>query len=252
MRPSWPDVRRVGCLCYPSLAAKGEGLSLAPFEALAAGAVRSCRSSSVTATSSWSGENGYTFDHAAPGGGCHAGGDPRDLLADAPRRHAVRRRAQESARRFDYAKPAALARSVCTIDRSGSRPESRRVNVSDSEAPYLGQNCTTPYRNARVLARWGWAVGRPRCFAGVRARGMVPRTLLKLFGADITEPGRVVIFPTRNHVSLEAVATRRARWWAGVTIYNLGPVALRRGANTVSAATCAPARMISCAGTCRS
>jgi len=79
---------------------KGRGPELAPFrgDGRGSGAVVSqleCYRDLIVVWRKWL--------HLRPRrarGGCHAGGDPRDLLADAPRRHAVRRRAQESAPPF--------------------------------------------------------------------------------------------------------------------------------------------------------
>jgi len=71
-------------------------------------------------------------------------------------------------------------------------------------------------------------------------------------GADITEPGRVVIFPTAKSRFPGSFARGARDGGPASRFYNLGPVALRRGANISQRATCAPARMISCAGTCRS
>jgi putative colanic acid biosynthesis acetyltransferase WcaF len=55
---------------------------------------------------------------------------------------------------------------------------------------------------------------------------------LKLFGANIPEPGKVVVFPTASIVfpwKLELAP--RSMIGPRVTVYNLAPVALRRGAN---------------------
>jgi putative colanic acid biosynthesis acetyltransferase WcaF len=101
------------------------------------------------------------------------------------------------------------------------------------ETPYLGQHCTTPYPRSEVLLRWLWALVQstlfrwsPRPLHGFRAR------LLKLFGADISEPGRVVIFPSAR-VTFPWKLTLAARAMIGphVTLYNLAPITLRRGAN---------------------
>lgn len=101
------------------------------------------------------------------------------------------------------------------------------------ESPYLGQNCTTPYPRREVLARWIWAMVQgtlfrwsPRPFHGFRAR------LLRLFGAKIAEPGRVVIFLTAKitfpwKLTLET----RSMVGPGVVLYNLAPITLQRGAN---------------------
>ncbi len=101
------------------------------------------------------------------------------------------------------------------------------------EPPYLGQNCVTPYPRREVLLRWLWALVQatlfrwsPRPLHGFRAR------LLKLFGADIPDVGRVVIFPTA-HVTFPWKLTLAPRAMVGpnVTLYNLAPITLQRGAN---------------------
>ncbi len=101
------------------------------------------------------------------------------------------------------------------------------------EAPYLGQGCTSPYSAGEIARRIGWALVQstlfrwsPRPWHGFRAR------LLKLFGARIPEPGRVVVFPTASilfppKLSLEP----RSMVGPHVTLYNPAPITLRRGAN---------------------
>jgi putative colanic acid biosynthesis acetyltransferase WcaF len=102
-----------------------------------------------------------------------------------------------------------------------------------NEVPYLGQGCTTPYTTGEILGRIGWAIVQgtlfrwsPRPWHGFRAR------LLKLFGADIAEPGKVVIFPTVSVVFPGKLAmSERAMIGPRVVVYNLAPIALKRGAN---------------------
>jgi putative colanic acid biosynthesis acetyltransferase WcaF len=101
-----------------------------------------------------------------------------------------------------------------------------------SEAPFLGQHCVTPYSRGEVAARLLWALVQatlfrwsPRPWHGFRAR------LLRAFGADISEPGRVVIFPPAcvpfpRHLSLAP----HAMVGPGVILYNLATITLRRGA----------------------
>jgi putative colanic acid biosynthesis acetyltransferase WcaF len=102
-----------------------------------------------------------------------------------------------------------------------------------SEAPYLGQHCATPYPRGEILLRWAWALVQatlfrwsPRPMHGFRAR------LLKLFGADIAEPGRVVIFPSaRITFPWKLTLAPHAMVGPHVTLYNLASITLRRGAN---------------------
>jgi len=99
--------------------------------------------------------------------------------------------------------------------------------------PYLGQNCVTPYPKSEVMRRWLWAFVQatlfrwsPRPCHGFRAR------LLKLFGADISTPGQVVIFPTAQ-ITFPWQLTMAPRAMIGrhVIIYNLARVTLCYGAN---------------------
>jgi putative colanic acid biosynthesis acetyltransferase WcaF len=101
------------------------------------------------------------------------------------------------------------------------------------ESPYLGQNCVTPYPRREILRRWLWAMVQatifrwsPRPMHGFRA------WLLRLFGANISEPAQVVVFPTVK-VSYPWRLTLAPRSMVGprVTLYNLGPIILQRGAN---------------------
>ena len=100
-------------------------------------------------------------------------------------------------------------------------------------APYLGQNCVTPYPRRAVVGRCVWAAVQatlfrwsPRPFHGFRAR------LLRLFGARIAEPSRVVIFPSaRVTFPSKLTLEPRAMIGPGAVIYNLAPVVIRYGAN---------------------
>jgi putative colanic acid biosynthesis acetyltransferase WcaF len=99
--------------------------------------------------------------------------------------------------------------------------------------PYLGQNCATPYSRREILRRWAWALIQatvfrwsPRPMHGFRAR------LLRLFGATIPQPSDVVIFPSVR-VTFPWKLTLAAHTMIGphVTLYNLAPITLHRGAN---------------------
>ena len=101
------------------------------------------------------------------------------------------------------------------------------------EAPYLGRHCVTPYPRGEVLLRWLWLLVQgtlfrwsPRPCHGFRAR------LLRLFGADISAPGRVVIFPTAP-ITFPWRLTLEPRAMVGprVILYNLAPIQLGYGAN---------------------
>lgn len=102
-----------------------------------------------------------------------------------------------------------------------------------TEAPYLGQHCTTPYPRGEVLRRWIWLVVQatlfrwsPRPCHGFRAR------LLRLFGAEIPATAEVVVFPTaRITFPWRLRLAPRSMVGPHVTLYNLAPIHLGRGAN---------------------
>jgi len=102
-----------------------------------------------------------------------------------------------------------------------------------TEDPYLGQGCTTPYTAGEIASRMVWALVQatlfrwsPRPWHGFRAR------LLSLFGADIPEPGNVVVFPTARIVFPSKLAlSPRSMVGPRVELYNLARISLRRGAN---------------------
>jgi putative colanic acid biosynthesis acetyltransferase WcaF len=72
-----------------------------------------------------------------------------------------------------------------------------------------------------TVFRWS-----PRPCHGFRAR------LLKIFGADVPEPGKVVVFPSASIVFPWKLALApRSMIGPRVTIYNLAQVSLMRGAN---------------------
>ena len=101
------------------------------------------------------------------------------------------------------------------------------------EPPYLGQDCVTPTPRREVLARWLWVAVQatvfrwsPRPCHTWRAR------LLRWFGATIPAPAQIVIFPTvKITYPWRLTLAPRAMIGPNVTIYNLGPVELQRGAN---------------------
>lgn len=101
------------------------------------------------------------------------------------------------------------------------------------EPPFLGQDCVTPYPRREVLLRLVWGVVQatvfrwsPRPLHGFRAR------LLRLFGADIPEPGKVVVFPTaRITFPWRLTLAPRAMVGPQVTLYNLARITLQYGAN---------------------
>ena len=99
------------------------------------------------------------------------------------------------------------------------------------DAPYLGQNCITPYPKSAVLMRWLWLFVQstlfrwsPRPLHGFRA------WLLRCFGAQIAGP--VVIFPTAKIIFPQNLhLAPRSMVGPNVTLYSLAPIRLEYGAN---------------------
>jgi len=89
--------------CYPSLAAQGEGLSVAPLEAMAAGAVPVLSRLDCYRDILREGANGFTFDHTASAADAGLAAVLAHLIGDASLRRAASAQAQAEARRFDYA-----------------------------------------------------------------------------------------------------------------------------------------------------
>ena len=101
------------------------------------------------------------------------------------------------------------------------------------EDSYLGQGCSSPYSSGVTVRRLLWALVQatffrwsPRPWHGFRCR------LLRLFGANIPEPGSVVVFPTASIVfPWQLELAPRSMVGPRVMIYNLAKITLRRGAN---------------------
>ena len=101
------------------------------------------------------------------------------------------------------------------------------------EDPYLGQDCITPYSAREIAGRTLWMVVQatlfrwsPRQWHGYRAR------LLKLFGADIPDSSKVVVFPTASVFFPSKLSLfPRSMIGPNVKVYNLARITLRRGAN---------------------
>jgi putative colanic acid biosynthesis acetyltransferase WcaF len=99
--------------------------------------------------------------------------------------------------------------------------------------PYLGQGCVTPYGKRELVLRWTWSLVQATLFRwSPRPCHAFRAYLLRLFGADVTHPRQVVIFPTASitfpwRLRLEP----RAMIGPGVRIYNLGSVTVEFGAN---------------------
>lgn len=88
--------------CYPTRAERGEGLSVAPIEAMAAGAVPVVTALPCFADLVVEGKNGFVFDHRAPGADGALSSIFEKLLSDPTLRASVAAQAQSDAFRFDY------------------------------------------------------------------------------------------------------------------------------------------------------
>jgi glycosyltransferase involved in cell wall biosynthesis len=88
--------------CYPSLAARGEGLSVAPLEAMAAGAVPVLSRLDCYRDMLREGVNGFTFDHTGPAADAGLAAVLARLIRDPGLRATVAAAAQADTRRFDY------------------------------------------------------------------------------------------------------------------------------------------------------
>lgn len=105
--------------------------------------------------------------------------------------------------------------------------------MTSVEPPYLGQDCVTPYPLREVLRRELWTLVQCTLFRwSPRPLHRFRALLLRLFGADIGEPGKVVVFPTAR-ITFPWRLTLAPRTMVGphVIIYNLARVTLLRGAN---------------------
>jgi len=98
-------------------------------------------------------------------------------------------------------------------------------------APFLGQDCVTPYPRAAVLRRWLWLIVQSTLFRwSPRPWHPWRAWLLRCFGADIAGP--VVIFPTAKIIfPHHLVLAPRSMVGPHVNLYNLAPIRLEYGAN---------------------
>ncbi len=97
---------RLAIFCYPSLAAKGEGLSIAPMEAMAAGAVAVVSQLDCYRDLIRPEENGFQFDQSSPAAVRQLADILTRLLQDESLRQRVSRQGQTDVRRHDYAEAA--------------------------------------------------------------------------------------------------------------------------------------------------
>jgi len=92
--------------CYPSLAAKGEGLSIAPIEAMSAGAVPVVSKLDCYRDLIVPEENGFQFDQTKSDAVAVLTEILSRLLTNPELRQRCAQKAQETARRFDYSETA--------------------------------------------------------------------------------------------------------------------------------------------------
>lgn len=101
---------RLAVFCYPSRAERGEGLSIAPLEAMAAGAVPVLSRLACYRDLLVDGRNGLTFDHTAAQPAHALAACLAQLLGRADLRRRLGTQAQEDARPHDFA-----ATSACLL-----------------------------------------------------------------------------------------------------------------------------------------
>ena len=94
--------RRINIFCYPSLAAQGETFGVAVAEAMAAGAVPVVSRLACFTDFVHDGENGLSFDHAAPDAAQQLAAVLVRLLRESGLRQTLADAAQASVRRYDY------------------------------------------------------------------------------------------------------------------------------------------------------
>lgn len=101
------------------------------------------------------------------------------------------------------------------------------------ERPFLGQDCVRAVTRGKLIRRTAWLLVQSTLFRwSPRPLHAWRALLLKAFGASIPAAGRVVIFPTvRVTMPWQLVLEDRAMIGPNVTLYNLAPITLRRGAN---------------------
>jgi glycosyltransferase involved in cell wall biosynthesis len=105
--------------CYPSLAEKGEGLSVAPLEAMAAGAVPVVSALECYHDVIRDRANGMVFNHRDPQRAVRLADIFAELLTDSALRHRLAEQARVDSKRFDYGDiAAALLRDFEQLRRS--------------------------------------------------------------------------------------------------------------------------------------
>lgn len=101
------------------------------------------------------------------------------------------------------------------------------------EPAFLGQNCRPASPASVILAQRLWRVIQATLFRWSPEKAHRWRAwLLRLFGADIPDCGRIVVFPTATvYFPWKLRLEPRSMIGREVRIYNLATVTLHRGAN---------------------
>jgi putative colanic acid biosynthesis acetyltransferase WcaF len=101
------------------------------------------------------------------------------------------------------------------------------------EPPFLGQNCVSPYPRREVVRQRLWQLVEATLFRWTPEKAHGWRVfLLRLFGADIPDPGRVVVFPSVTiYAPWKLRLEPRSMIGRRVHVYNLARITLARGAN---------------------
>lgn len=101
------------------------------------------------------------------------------------------------------------------------------------ESPFIGQGCRSPSSRRELLGQRLWTLVQATLFRWTPEKAHLWRAwLLRCFGADIPILDKVVIFPTaRVHFPWKLRLEPRSMVGRNVTLYNLAPITLRRGAN---------------------
>lgn len=102
-----------------------------------------------------------------------------------------------------------------------------------NKAPFLGQNCVSPYSKREVLKQRLWQFVQATLFRWTPEKAHRWRVfLLRQFGANIPVPDRVVVFPSAKiYAPWKLSLHPHSMIGRSVTIYNLAPTTLERGAN---------------------
>ncbi len=110
---------------------------------------------------------------------------------------------------------------------------SKLVTAPAPERPYLGMGCTSPYPRHEAIRRWVWLLVEKTLFRwSPRPCHAWRAWLLRCFGAQISDPGEIVVFPTVSvHFPWKLALAPRSMLGPHVRVYNLASVRLGYGAN---------------------